>query len=364
MLSLKVKGFMLLGPFLAEPIFFLSLIQAQQMPPSPVRYTEVREYPLRRSVQLPGTVEAPRTSTVASEIAGLVVEFSGREGRTVVKGQPLAQLRRDNHELSLRAAEAQLQEDEARHKLAERNLERARGLFNSKDYSQKQLDDALFEFNAWQGRVERLKAEIARIKDDIERQTIRAPFGGVILREHTEIGQWVAEGGPVCDLVALDELEVSVEVPERYFGNIKLGSRPKVTFEFVSGLQVTGRVSSMIPQADPQARTFRLKVRIPNPGGRIGVGILAQVSLPEGEAYRATVVPKDAIVSRGPQKLLYLLNGNKTVSEIQVETGAGMGSWVEVKGPVQPGQKVVVRGNERLMMGQSVEGQPLEVKLP
>jgi len=342
----------------------LPIVSAQQMPPSPVSYTEAKEYPLRRSVQLPGSVEALKVSTVASEVAGLVVEFSAREGAAVTKGQPLARLRRENRQLSLTSAEAQLKEDEARHKLAERNLERTRELFGTKDVSQKQLDDAQFELNAWQGRVERQSAEIAKIKDELERHTIVAPFSGVVVREFTELGQWVAEGGPVVELMALDEMDVVAEVPERYFSSLKPRARTQVVFEALSGLRVDGRVSAIIPRADPQARTFRAKIRIPNPGGRIGAGMLAQISLHEGDPYRAVVVPKDAVITRGPQKLVYLVNGNNTITEVPVQVGSGVGAWVEVQGGVQAGQKVVTRGNERLMNGQPVQGQPLEVRLP
>lgn len=342
----------------------LAIVSAQQMPPSPVSYTEAKEYPLQRSVQLPGSVEALRVSTVASEVAGLVVEFSAREGAAVGKGQPLARLRRENHQLSLTSAQAQLKEDEARHKLAERNLERTRELFSTKDVSQKQLDDAQFELNAWQGRVEKQSAEIAKIKDDLERHTIGAPFSGVVVREFTELGQWVAEGGPVVELMGLDEMDVVAEVPERYFSSLKPRARTQVVFEALSGLRVEGRVSAIIPRADPQARTFRAKIRIPNPGGRIGAGMLAQISLPEGDPYRAVVVPKDAVITRGPQKLVYLMNGNNTITEVPVQLGTGVGAWVEVQGSVQAGQKVVTRGNERLMNGQPVKGQPLEVRLP
>jgi len=342
----------------------LRIISAQQMPPSPVSYTEAKEYPLRRSVQLPGSVEALKVSTVASEVAGLVVEFSAREGAAVSKGQPLARLRRENHQLNLTSAEAQLKEDEARHKLAERNLERTRELFNTKDVSQKQLDDAQFELNAWQGRVEKQAAEIAKIKDELARLTIVAPFTGVVVREFTELGQWLAEGGPVVELMALNEMDVVAEVPERYFNSLKRGARTQVIFEALSGLRVDGRVSAIIPRADPQARTFRAKIRIPNPGGRIGAGMLAQISLPEGTPYRAVVVPKDAVVTRGPQKFVFLVNGNNKIDEVPVQIGTGVGVWVEVQGGVQAGQKVVTRGNERLMNGQSVQGQALEVQLP
>ena len=92
--------------------------------------------------------------------------------------------------------------------------------------------------------------------------------------------------------------------------------------------------------------------------------MLAQISLPEGTPYRAVVVPKDAVVTRGPQKFVFLVNGNNTTTEVPVQIGTGVGAWVEVQGGVQAGQKVVTRGNERLMNGQPVQGQPLEIQLP
>lgn len=348
------------GLLLGIPLF----VWAQQMPPSSVRYTEAREHPVRRSVQLPGSVESRTVSLVASEVEGLVIGLPGREGDTVLKDQPLAQLRTTNLELRRDAIAAQLKEAQARQRLAERNLERARDLFESKVFSQQQLDDAYYEYNAWQGRLEQLEADVARLNDDIERCTIRAPFAGVVTEERTEVGEWLGAGDPVVEILSLDELEVRVEVPERYFRNLNPGARATVTFEALPGTSVRGRISAIIPRADPQARTFPLKVRIRNREGRIGVGMLAQVSFPAGEAYRATVVPKDAVIIRGPQRFVYLMNGDNTVSLIPVETGTGVGQWVEVQGAVQPGQRVITRGNERLRPGQAVQGQPLEYELP
>ena len=107
-----------------------------------------------------------------------------------------------------------------------------------------------------------------------------------------------------------------------------------------------------------------MKVEIDNREGRIGVGMLAQVALPAGETYRATVVPKDAIVQQGHERVVYRLNGEGTVERIPIETGAGVGSWIAVSGPIEAGHKIITRGNERLFPGQTVEGEPLEYKLP
>lgn len=354
-------------------VFIVALLAAvaaaQQMPPSPVGYTEARQYPVQGSVQLPGTIESNLVSLVASEIGGLVVEYPIREGDRVKKDQVLARLNKHALELNLAAARAQLSEAEARQKLAERNYERARELYDSKVFSQQQLDDTRFEFDAWQGRIDNLKAEIQRIEYDIERSAILAPFDGVIIAKHTEVGQWLGIGDEVAELMSLDELEVVVDVPEQYYRTVRVGGSAQVTLDAQPGRTIRGRISAVIPRADEQARTFPVKVRVPSDSGRLGAGMLAQVRMDGVSASQAgtrlaTIVPKDAVVRQGTEELVYLLDGDGTVKPAQVKTGNGVGAWIEVAGSVQPGAKVVTRGNERLQPGQKVRGEPVKYTLP
>ncbi|MDP6610003.1 MAG: efflux RND transporter periplasmic adaptor subunit, partial [Vicinamibacterales bacterium] len=275
--------------------------------PSPVRYTEAQAHTMRRSVQLPGTVESASMSIVASEMAGLVTELPAREGMAVSQGDILASLRSTNLELRMQATESELREAEARAQLAERELERARDLFADELFSQQQLDGAEFEFNARIGKQAQLEADLAVLQDDLERSVIRAPFDGVVVDEQTEVGQWLTVGGPVVELHALSRLEVVVEVPERYFGAIERGTVATVQVGSLDGLEVEGRVNAIIPRASTQARTFPVKVRIDNSKSRIGVGMLTQVAFPIGESYDAVVVPKDALVLRGPQRFVYVI---------------------------------------------------------
>ena len=329
-----------------------------------IRFSEVRSQLIKPSVQLPGTVESRLVSTVAGEISGLVESFQTREGQVVKQGQVLAQLRGTSLELRLRAAEAQLKEDEARQKLAERTLERARELSEGGVYSQQQLDDALFEFNAWQGRTERLRAEIEQFKHDIEQTTIRAPYDGVVVRENTQIGEWLETGGTVVELLSLEQLEVSLDLPERYFDALRMKAPVRISFESLPGVEFDGQVQSIIPRADPQARTFPIKLSLSNPQGRIAVGMLARVILPIGDPYISTLVPKDAVITQGTQQFVYLLSEDDSVRRTAVRTGVGVGQWVQVEGPLQGGEKVVIQGNERLQDGQKVRAEQQEYPLP
>jgi RND family efflux transporter MFP subunit len=327
---------------------------AQSPPPSPVRFTEAREYAVRPTVKLPGTVEARTRSVVASEVAGLVVEVPVREGDRVESRAVLARLRRDVLDLQLRALEGQLKEAEARLGQARRRLERAVELFRDRVATEQQLDDARTDAEAAEGRVDAIQADIARTRDRISRSSIRAPFAGTVVARHLEVGEWVEAGGEVAELVDLDDLEVAVDAPEDYYRQIRLGDPAEVRFAAAPGLELTGGVRAVVPKAYSQARTFPVKVRIGNPEGRIGVGMLAEVSFAAGEPRPAVIVPKDAVVSRGPERFVLLIDEEDKVRQVPVETGAAVGSWIAVKGPVAPGARAITRGNERLFPGQPV----------
>jgi RND family efflux transporter MFP subunit len=346
---------------LAVVLGFQSLTLAQGLGPNSVHYTEARSYRLNQEVILPGTVESNLVSTVASEVEGLVIEFPVREGEKVEEGQVLARLSKEDLEIRLREAEAQLQEDEARMRLSERTLERIRELLEKGAVSQQDLDDAFFEFNAWQGRTERLRAVIDQLQADLKRTAIRAPFAGVIVREGTQLGEWVQVGGAVVELHSLEALEVAVAFPEKHFHELRRGMEAWVSFEALSETRVKGTTTVIIPRADPRSRTFPVKLRIPGLGGRIGIGMLAQVEFSFGRSQNATIIPKDAVVRDVGEQVVFVLNGDDTVRRTIVQTGFAVGAWVEVGGQqLQPGQRVITLGNERLIDGQEVVAMPAE----
>ncbi|MEJ2084403.1 MAG: efflux RND transporter periplasmic adaptor subunit [Acidobacteriota bacterium] len=337
---------------------------AQGPPASPVRYTEAQLFGVRRTITLTGSVGSRRDSIVASEVEGLVEELVAREGDQIEKGQPVVRLRRQNLQLRLQAVQGQLDEARAREKLALTSLDRSRGLFDERIISQQQLDDASSEYEAWQGRVAQLEAEEARLRDDLDRATVRAPFSGVVVRERVSEGEWLAEGGAVVEMIDYTDLEVTVEVPENSYGGLQKGTSAQVVISSLDGLEVEGVVRAIVPRADSKARTFPVKVAIDNPGGRIAVGMLAKVFLPVGETIEAIIIPKDAVVEQGNQKFVYRIKDDQTAERINVTVGAPAGAWIVVGDALEAGDRVITRGNERVFPGQPVEPEKLEYALP
>jgi RND family efflux transporter MFP subunit len=329
-----------------------------------VSVTEAIEFDVRQSLELTGSVASHRSSVIASEIAGVVVELRARDGQTVARGATLARLRQETAALRLASAEGQLTEAQARLKLANGRRERAQKMWDERVISRQELDDALSEVEAGAGRVAQLEADVARLKDELERTTIRAPFAGVVVKEHTAVGEWIAAGGEVVELVDIGDLEVTLEVPESFYGGLELGEEVEVSLSALPGRRFEGKIRAIVPQADARARTFPVKVALANPDGRIGVGMLASVRLPIGAASTEVLVPKDAIVTQGPRRMVFLVGEDNVAQPLDVRTGSSHGDWIVVEGEIAGGTQVVTQGNERLQPGMKLDAKPKEYPRP
>jgi len=322
-------------------------------PPTPVKVVTVSNKEVQRSVSLVGTAEPRKRSLVASEVAGLVKAFPVKEGQFVSKGRLLASLRTDTLEIRLDSVVASQREAKTRYEQAKKDLNRVQALFAKELVTQKEMDDAVAQESALEKRLSQLEAEIRLVEEQLSKSTIMAPFAGWITKEHTEIGQWVEEGGPVVELVDLSHVEVEVPLPEEFVRNVSAGDRVVAEFDGLPGVEIPGKVFSVVAQADPVSRTFPVKVELINPDLHIKSGMVARVSLNVGEPYAAVVIPKDALVLKGGKEFVFIVTEG-TVTQIPVKPLTHFDELVEVDGPVKEGMQVVVYGNERLLPGQAV----------
>ena len=333
----------------------------------PVSYTIARQHTLRPTVKLPGTVKSRHRSIIGSETEGIVVALHVREGDKISRGTSLAQLRTDKLEQRLNAARSQLDATRASREFTGRSLERARQLFHTKSTSEQQLDELATEMLGWQAEERRLAAEIAQIELSIDHSHIRAPFDGIIVARHTDIGEWREVGDPIVELLSISDLEVDVAVPELYFDELNATESAEVAFPAISDQRFDLEITAVVPVADSEARAFTVKLRLFDDPERppVAVGMLAEVWLCiGGQASAATIVPKDAIVQRQEERLVVLFNDDNRTRIEEVLTGNSIGAWIEVRGDVAPGDRVIVRGNERLEPEQTVEATLLDYQVP
>lgn len=214
-----------------------------------------------------------------------------------------------------------------------------------------------------EAKVETARGELLRIQDEIEKRTVRAPFDGYVVAKYTEVGQWLSTSSPVFEIVELKEVEVQVMVPERHITQVRQGMTVSARVEALGDQIFTGKVTKIVRQADTKSRLFPVMIRVPNPTDannrpNLQAGMFAVARLPLGARHVAKLVPKDALVLQAGKSVVFVVeqngNGSKVVS-LPVKPGSAHDELVEVEGNLKPGQQVVVRGNERLADGQSVQ---------
>lgn len=336
-------------------VFHITTSQAQNGPPAtPVKVAQVSKVDIAPQVQLIGTAQPKVTSLVASDIEGLVEEFSVSEGDFVKKGAVLARLKDSLLQINLKGAKANKADTEAQLRRARTDLKRSTELLASETIADKQYTDDLAEVQSLEARVRRLEAEIESNLDSIAKKTIRAPFSGFVIKEHTQVGEWVEKGGPIVDMADLSSIEVVIDVPERYIPKLVLGANIKVQVDALNPENFTGKIAAIIPVGDSASRAFPVKVSVDNPNNRVKGGMLCRVSLAIGKPSSVLAVPKDAVVNMGQQHLVYVVREG-VAQPLPVQLGNTSDSMIEVKGSIKAGMQVVTRGNERLRPGQAVE---------
>ncbi len=333
----------------------VTAIAAQDGPPPALVVTaQVTSEALTEEVTFLGTARPVLDSLVASEIEGRVAARLVENGARVAQGQALVRLDSTRLETDLRRAEADRAETEARLALARRQESRAKELHESEVLASGLYDEAVTERTALEGRLASIDARIESIRYDLGLTTIKAPFAGVVTEIHCEVGEWMERGEGAVRLADLGTIEILLDVPEHHYPHLAAGRPAPVSIEALPGLELAAKIFALVPQADEEARTFPVIIRAPNPGRRVGGGMLARVSLAVSTGREALLVPKDAIVRQAQQSVVYVVNGDGTVRAVGVRTRPAGGTRVEVSGEIKAGETVVIKGNERLVPGQKV----------
>lgn len=327
-----------------------------------------------------GYVTPRQRATVAAKITGQVIEIPVEEGIHVEAGQVLARL--DDADARVRLAAAKADFDVATSRINElevtlaennRDLIRAQELFEQKVTSKENLDKAQFAVDRTMSQLSRMRQEIqaaqARVhmaQQDLDNCIIRAPFAGIVVSKDAQIGEMVspisAGGGftrtGIATIVDMDSLEIEVDVNEALIANIAAGQKVVATLDSYPDWNMTAYVRTLIPTADRQKATVKVRIAfeeldtriLPDMGIRVAFKSRESVA---GSDIPGVVVPKAAVMEDNDKRFVFVLNGD-TVEKRAVTAGKTLGGSVEVLAGISAGEKVVIEGLETLNDGQQV----------
>jgi multidrug efflux system membrane fusion protein len=309
------------------------------------------------AAQFPGEVHSRFEMPLSFRVAGQLLARSARLGDNVKKGQALAKL--DDADALKIQAQAAAALDAAEHRLTFATQQRDRDEAQSAQnlISQLQLDQTRDAYAAALAARDQARQQLALAQAQLRYNTLLADNDGTITSEQAEVGQVLAAGQPVFGFAWSGERDVFFSVPEGQLAGISVGQPATVTLVALPGKSYSGRVRDISPAADPQARTYRVKLALDAAGQQLPLGMTAQVSLaataPSGPLVR---IAATALFHDKELPAVWVVRSSDSTLELRRVSVARYGERdVLVSGGLHAGERVVMQGVHAVSAGEKVE---------
>jgi len=322
--------------------------QAQFDAAAPVEIDQARLIAMAPTMRVAGTVLSRSDAFLSAEVSGRLLEIA-ESGERFEAGDVLARIEDRQLKLQAEELEAEIESVQARLVFLNAELERYQSLVETNMASRTQIDQTRSNRDVAQSDLRVARSRLAQLEDQIDRTRIRAPFGGVVATRLVQAGERVSEGTQVMRIYNPNDLEVVARAPLTYYRFVQPGDELAVR---VGEEVIAAPLRTAVSQGTEQSHVFELRLDLEE---RLPVGQTVRVTIPTADVREVLAVPRDALVLRGDGASVYVLDEENTARQVNVAVGIGSENMIEVKGAVQPGDRVVIRGNERLRAGQEVE---------
>lgn len=252
------------------------------------------------------SIDAVHQATVSAQTSGRITEINFDVDDYVQKGDILIRFRAREQTAAMGGAEARYRE-------ASSNFERIKDLQQQKLVSKAEYDRA-------EAGVKSARAALDQAQEQTEHTVVRAPYSGIVVKRHVEVGESASPGQPLMTGLSLEELRVVVNLPEAYIQKVRALSHARIIFGGDGEQSVEGSKLTISPYADPITHTFRVRVDIP--AGQHGVypGQFAKIAFATGEE-NLLLVPAQAVVYRSEVTGVYVVSKEGRVSLRQIRLG-------------------------------------------
>lgn len=356
-----------------------------------VKTAVVVETPFGETVTANGTLAAFDQTTVSVKVPGRLRVISVDLGSVVSRGQVIAQLDAEDYKLRVQQSEAALAQARARLGLTPEGTDdrvdpeqtatvrQARAVLDearfSRDRAAKLVEqgiiakaefdtvnatfkvaegryqDAYEEIRNRQGVLSQRRSEVALARQQLKDTNVVAPLDGIVQEKRTSVGEYLAAGAPLVNIVRMDPLRLRAEIPERESHTVRTGQNVRVTVDGDTNVYV-GQIMRLSPVIAEQSRMLVVEADVRN-NGKLRPGSFAHAEIVTNDSKMAVTVPNNTIVTfAGIEKVIVVQDGKAL--EKPITTGRRNGEFTEIVAGVNIGEKVVVDpGN--LQSGQAVQ---------
>ena len=286
----------------------------------------VQSRPLERVLN--GEVEAVNEATVSAQTSGRVIEINYDVDDYVEKDAILLRFRDKDQRARYNAAQAQYEQAQAEFK-------RVEDIFEKKLVAKSALDKA-------EARLKSTRAAFEQASEELENTRVRAPYSGIVVRRHVEVGELASVGQPLFTGISLEELRASVDIPQDMVSVVRERRQARVLLERNGKRSVAGESLRISPYANPKSHTFNVRVNLPKGDHGIYPGMFVKVAFVVDETRRL-VVPAKAIVHRSEMTGAYVIDNQDRLHLRQLRIGDKFeDGMVEILAGLQEGERVAL----------------------
>jgi len=365
-------------------------------PPEPapvaVHSAQVQGQTIDRFLRVTGSLAADEQADVAAETAGRVIGTPIERGTRVTAGTVLIRVSATEADASLREADANAAQLEARLglsagqpfdpanvpdvlnakaslDLAEAEFSRIKALLEQKVVSQAEYDQrftqvqaARQQYQAAQNTAQQSYRSLlaARARVDLARKSaadtvVHAPFNGIVAERLVSTGDYVARGMKVATVVRIDPVRVELTVPEQYLSQVKAGQPVRLSVDAYPGETFTAHVRFVSPALKADQRALTVEAVAANADGRLKPGLFATALLQQSKPAPALLVPATSVETVAGTSRVYVIAGDNKIEERIVTLGEQVGDRIEISSGVKAGERVATNPRGKLADGVRIQ---------
>jgi len=322
----------------------LLLLLALPITPTPAAENLATDYArlttMPREIRLDGVVEAINQSTISAQTSGQVVEILVDVDDFVEQGAVIIRLKDTEQQARLEQAEAELKAADALLQEASRDYERTREIFQRKLVAQSAMDKATANLKASKARQQAASAALNQAREQLEYTRIRAPYAGIVTERLIETGETAAPGQQLISGISLNQLRVSVDVPQSLIPAIR--QQPGVRVLLPDASSVAATAVTIFPFADPASGTFKVRLQLPDKLPGLFPGMLVKTRFEIGK-MQELLIPAASVVYRSEVTAVYVVDAQQQLALRHIQTGHKRnGNQIAVLAGLEAGEQVAL----------------------
>jgi len=337
---------------IASVMMSLSKADAQQgmpeMPPAQVEVVLAEDRLLAPVMDVSATVISVNDSRISSEVEGPLI-WIAKVGTEFKKNDIVARIDERLLKINHRRAKANVARLKADMVFRNEEVDRFTELAKRDNTSKSRLQEVIARREMLKQDIIEAEANLERAAGDLARTEILAPFPGHLVERLANHGEYLNVGSNVARLVNTQNVEIAMAAPITIAPYLQKGNAVTV---FDKNKTVSLPIRTIVPVGDGISRMMEVRLSV-NPGEWV-IGAPVKVKLPKGVAVQTVAVPRDALIIKGARASIFKIGADMKAEQVNANLRGTVGLWVAVNDSIKAGDKIVIRGGERLTPGQDV----------